>query len=97
MPSEVENVLASHVAVAEAAVFGVNDPIWGELIVAAVVSRTGQQISKDQLIQFSRARLAHYKCPKEIVVVDELPRSATGKVLRRELRVRFKRPEQLGT
>jgi acyl-CoA synthetase (AMP-forming)/AMP-acid ligase II len=97
MPSEVENVLASHVAVAEAAVFGVNDPIWGERIVAAVVSRTGQQISKDQLIQFSRARLAHYKCPKEIVVVDELPRSATGKVLRRELRVRFKRPEPLGT
>jgi long-chain acyl-CoA synthetase len=97
MPSEVETVLASHAAVAEAAVFGVNDPVWGEMIVAAVVKRTGQQILKEQLIQFSRARLAHYKCPKEIVVLDELPRSATGKVLRRELRARFKTPEQLGT
>jgi acyl-CoA synthetase (AMP-forming)/AMP-acid ligase II len=96
MPSEVENVLASHAAVVEAAVFGVNDPVWGETIVAAVVVRSGQQISKDELIQYSRARMAHYKCPKEIVVVDELPRSATGKVLRRELRVRFKRSEQLG-
>jgi acyl-CoA synthetase (AMP-forming)/AMP-acid ligase II len=94
MPSEVETVLVSHAAVAEAAVFGVDDPVWGETVIAAVVNRTGHQISKDELIQFSRARLAHYKCPKEIVVVDELPHSATGKVLRRELRVRFQRREQ---
>jgi acyl-CoA synthetase (AMP-forming)/AMP-acid ligase II len=89
MPSEVENVLANHAAVSEVAVFGVNDPMWGESIVAAVVHRAGQQVSKDELIAFSRDRLAHYKCPRDVVVVDELPRGATGKVLRRELRVRF--------
>jgi long-chain acyl-CoA synthetase len=89
MPSEVESILASHEAVVEAAVFGVSDPIWGEKVCAAVVNRAGSAVSKDELIQFSRARLAHYKCPKEIIVVTELPRGATGKVLRRQLRVRF--------
>jgi acyl-CoA synthetase (AMP-forming)/AMP-acid ligase II len=93
MPSEVENVLAGHAAVAEAAVFGVKDPVWGESVAAAVVNRAGHQVSRDELMQFSRARLAHYKCPREIFVVDELPHSATGKVLRRELRVRFQKRE----
>jgi long-chain acyl-CoA synthetase len=96
MPSEVENVLAGHSAVAEAAVFGVIDPIWGEMVCAAVVSRPGQQVSKNELIQFSRTRLAHYKCPKEVVLLEELPHSATGKVLRRELRRRFQQREQPG-
>jgi len=53
-------------------------------------------VSNAELIQFCRDRLAHYKCPKEIFAVAELPHSATGKVLRRELRARFKRPEQPG-
>lgn len=91
MPSEVEAVLAQHAAVAEAAVFGVSDPLWGEAVCAAVVRRPGQQVSRDEMIQFSRTRLAHYKCPKDIVLLDELPRSATGKVLRRELRARFRK------
>jgi acyl-CoA synthetase (AMP-forming)/AMP-acid ligase II len=97
MPSEVENILAAHLGVAEAAVFGLSDPIWGESVCAAVVSRPGQQAAPDELIQFCRARLAHYKCPKEIFVLEELPHSATGKVLRRELRSRFKRREMTGT
>jgi acyl-CoA synthetase (AMP-forming)/AMP-acid ligase II len=94
MPSEVENILAAHSGVAEAAAFGLSDPIWGESVCAAVVSRPGQQVAIDELIQFCRARLAHYKCPKEIFVLEELPHSATGKVLRRELRARFKRREE---
>jgi len=94
MPSEVEQVLASHAAVAEAAVFGMIDPVWGEMVCAAIVSRPGEHVSKDDLLQFSRARLAHYKCPKQVVLVEELPRGATGKVLRRELRRRFQRRER---
>ncbi len=96
MPSEVENVLSGHPAIAEAAVFAVSDPVWGESVAAAVVHRAGQPVSNGELIQFCRDRLAHYKCPKEIFAVAELPHSATGKVLRRELRARFKRPEQAG-
>jgi long-chain acyl-CoA synthetase len=97
MPSEVENVLAAHPAIAEAAAFGVSDPIWGESVCAAVVNRPGQQVATDELIQFCRARLTHYKCPKEIFALEELPHGATGKVLRRELRARFKRRDKTGT
>jgi acyl-CoA synthetase (AMP-forming)/AMP-acid ligase II len=94
MPSEVENVLAGHPAIAEAAVFGVSDPVWGESVAAAVVHRAGQQASSDTLIQFCRDRLAHYKCPKQIIAVAALPHGATGKVLRRELRASFARTSQ---
>jgi long-chain acyl-CoA synthetase len=93
MPSEVEIVLASHPAVAEAAVFGVSDPVWGESVAAAVVHRAGQHVQSDALIEYCRGRLAHYKCPKQIIAVAELPHSATGKVLRRELRARFARAD----
>jgi fatty-acyl-CoA synthase len=62
-----------------------------------VVNRAGQQVAAEELIQFCRSRLAHYKCPKQIFALDELPHSATGKVLRRELRARFKRRDQTGT
>jgi acyl-CoA synthetase (AMP-forming)/AMP-acid ligase II len=92
MPSEVEGVLAAHGAVAEVAVFGVSDPKWGEAVCAAVVPRSGDKPEAAALIEFSRARLAHYKCPKRILFVSELPRGATGKVLRRELRARYAAP-----
>jgi long-chain acyl-CoA synthetase len=94
MPSEVEKILAEHAAVAEAAVFGVSDAKWGETVCAAIVAKPAQRVSAQELIQFSRERLAHYKCPKQIIVVEELPRGATGKVLRRELRVRFQQPHE---
>jgi fatty-acyl-CoA synthase len=83
----VEQVLVRHPAVREVAVFGVPDDRWGETVVAAVACDA--DVTAEELIGFSRERLAHFKCPTRIEVLDELPRNATGKVLKRELRATF--------
>ncbi|GAC1543960.1 MAG: fatty acid--CoA ligase [Acidimicrobiales bacterium] len=85
-PAEVENVLAEHRGVAEVAVIGIPDAKWGETVKAVVVPRAGQTVTAAELIDFSRSRLAHYKCPTSVEVVDVLPRSATDKVLKNVLR-----------
>jgi fatty-acyl-CoA synthase len=84
--SEVENALHAHPAVAEAAVVGLPDPRWIEAITAVVVLRPGSSASADDLIQHCRGRLAHFKSPKSVVFVDAIPRNASGKLLKRELR-----------
>ncbi len=83
---EVENTLAEHPAVLEAAVVGVPDERWGEVPRAFVALRPGATASPDELIAFVRDRLAHFKAPKEVHVVDALPRGGTGKVLKNLLR-----------
>ena len=85
-PREVEEVLARHEVVAEAAVYGVPDDYWGEAVHATVVLRRDATASVDELVRACQAQLAGYKVPKEITFVDRLPRNAAGKVLRRELR-----------
>ena len=85
-PAEVENVLAEHPAVAEVAVIGVPDAKWGETVKAVVVPRPASEMTPDELIAFARARLAHYKCPTSVELVESLPRSATEKVLKNVLR-----------
>jgi len=85
-PREVELALASHPAVTEAAVIGVPDPIRGETPKALVVLRDGQQADPQELIQWCRQRLANYKVPRTITVVPHLPKTATGKILKTELR-----------
>jgi acyl-CoA synthetase (AMP-forming)/AMP-acid ligase II len=84
-PVEVEDCLASHSAVADAAVVGVDDPEFGQRLVAYVVLARGATATEDELIQHVRTNLARYKAPRQVVLVDELPRNATGKVLRRNL------------
>jgi long-chain acyl-CoA synthetase len=85
-PAEAESLLAEHPLVTEASVIGVPHAIWGETAKALVVLKPGGQISEQELIDWLRSRLAHYKCPTSIEFVRELPRNAAGKVLKRVLR-----------
>jgi acyl-CoA synthetase (AMP-forming)/AMP-acid ligase II len=87
-PREVEDLLADHDAVVEAAVIGVEDDEFGQRLKAFVVVEEGPPISEEDLKAHVKAHLAGYKAPREIEFVDELPRNATGKVLKRELHAR---------
>lgn len=87
---EVEAVLYSHPAVHEAAVFGIPDPQWGELVTAFVVRKPGQTLSVGDLIAHCRRSLARYKAPRRVEFSEtELPKSGYGKILKRLLRERF--------
>jgi long-chain acyl-CoA synthetase len=90
-PREVELVLERHPAVAEAAVFGARDPLRGESVTAHVIPRNGATVNAGELLQWCRQRLANYKLPRTIQVVEELPRTVTGKVLKSVLREDLKR------
>lgn len=85
-PREVEDVLYEHPAVREAAVVGAEDSYRGETVQAFVSLRAGMTVTEAELRTFCRERLAAYKCPSEVIVLDELPKSVSGKILRRELR-----------
>ena len=87
-PAEVEEVLVEHPDIAEAAVVGEPEPRTGEAIVAFVVPEAGHQLDPDELLAHCARSLARYKCPNRVEVVESLPRSFAGKVLRRELRPR---------
>jgi long-chain acyl-CoA synthetase len=89
-PVEVEEALSHHPDVVEVAVIGVPDERWVESVAALVVRRPGAQATADDLIAFARERLAGYKLPRSIEFVDELPRTPSGKVLKRELRERYR-------
>ncbi len=85
-PKEVEDTLARHGAVSEAAALGVDDADFGQRLRAFVVLEEGQEASEDDLKDHVKENLARYKVPREIWFLEELPRNATGKVLKRELR-----------
>ncbi len=89
-PVEVEEALAQHADVADVAVIGVPDAHWGEAVKALVVPRPGARPAPEDLIAFARERLAGYKLPRSVDLVDELPRTPSGKVLKRELRERYR-------
>lgn len=84
---EVENVLYAHDAVLECAVFGMPDPLWGERVTAAVVLRPAATATAAELIAFCRARIAHYKAPKDVRFLAALPRTGSGKIQKRTLRL----------
>jgi acyl-CoA synthetase (AMP-forming)/AMP-acid ligase II len=84
-PREVEDLLHDHDSIDEVAVIGVDDEQFGQRLKAFVVRCGGSSVSEDELKDYVKANLARYKVPREIVFLDELPRNATGKVLKREL------------
>jgi fatty-acyl-CoA synthase/long-chain acyl-CoA synthetase len=83
-PAEVENVLDAHPAIAEVAVLGMPDEEWGEAVCAVVVP--AGPITADEVVAYAREHLSGPKCPKRVVMVDELPKTGTGKVLKRQIR-----------
>jgi long-chain acyl-CoA synthetase len=90
-PIEVEEALSQHSDVLEVAVIGVPDERWGETVTALIVRRPGSSVGAETLVAFARERLAGYKLPRSIEFVHELPRTPTGKVLKRALRARSMR------
>jgi acyl-CoA synthetase (AMP-forming)/AMP-acid ligase II len=88
-PAEVEAALELHPAVYEAAVFGIPSEDWGEAVHATVVRRPGASLTEQDVVAFSREHLAGYKIPRSVSFVDELPRTGSGKVLKRTLRAPF--------
>jgi acyl-CoA synthetase (AMP-forming)/AMP-acid ligase II len=86
---EVEKALAAHPDVMEAAVIPVPDEKWGEVPKALVVLRPGAHVDEAQLIEFCRSRLSHYKCPSSIEFCESLPKTGTGKILKRSLRKKY--------
>jgi acyl-CoA synthetase (AMP-forming)/AMP-acid ligase II len=86
---EVEQAVAEHPAVAEVAVIGIPDDHWGEAVKAIVVLRPGQQATGPEIIEFTRQHLAHYKSPRTVDIVDALPRTPSGKLLKRTLRAPY--------
>ena len=85
-PAEVENALYSHPKIADVAVIGVPDEKWGEAVMAYVVAKDGETLESDEIIAYARTQIAGFKCPKHVAFIAALPRNASGKILRRELR-----------
>ena len=88
-PSEVESVLRTHPDVTEATAIGIPAPSGGERVAAVVMLRTGAKLDEAALRDFCRERLAGYKVPRQIVALDDLPRSMLGKVLRKQVREEY--------
>src|SRR5262245_58108588 len=89
-PAEVEEALRLHAAVLDAAVVAVPDERWGEMVAAAVELRPEASVTAAELQRFARERIAAFKCPKTIRIIERLPRTASGKVQRAEVRRQFR-------
>lgn len=88
--TEVEAVLYAHPGVKEAAVIPIPDPDWGEAVHACITLRDGRTVATDELIEFCRERLANYKVPRSVEIIEgELPKGGTGKILKKQLRERY--------
>lgn len=85
-PAEVESAVYGHPAVAEVAVIGIPDEKWGEAVKAVVALKPGMTATPDEIITFARGRIAAFKAPKSVDFIDALPRNASGKILRKDLR-----------
>ncbi|MBV8195436.1 MAG: long-chain fatty acid--CoA ligase [Candidatus Dormibacteraeota bacterium] len=91
-PAEIEDALYQHPLIKEVAAIGVQHPRWGETVRAVVVVKEGEQLSEQEVVDFTAGRLARYKQPRSVVFAETLPRNPTGKVIKFELRERFGHP-----
>ncbi|MDH4265550.1 MAG: hypothetical protein OEW45_07910, partial [Deltaproteobacteria bacterium] len=87
---EIEQVLYGHPAILECAVIGKNDEKWGEVPLGLVVLREGYQVTPEEIIQYGRANMAHFKAPREVRILPEFPKGGTGKILKSVLREKYK-------
>ena len=88
-PVEVENILYRYPAVKEAAVIGIPDPYWIERVHALVVLKDNVQATSEDIITFCRDNISHYKAPKSVEFVTDLPKNPQGKILKKEIRVKY--------
>jgi fatty-acyl-CoA synthase len=88
-PAEVEDVIMGFPEVADVGVIGVPDEKWGEVGMAIVVKAPGTDVTEEKIVEQCRGKLARYKIPKKVAFVDQLPRTLTGKILKKDLRARF--------
>jgi fatty-acyl-CoA synthase len=88
-PAEVEDVIMSFEKVADVGVIGIPDKKWGEVGMAVVVKKPDTELAENEVIEFCKGRLAKYKIPKKVTFIDALPRTATGKILKKELRAQY--------
>jgi len=88
-PAEVEDAIHAHPKVADVGVVGMHDTKWGESPLAVVVVIPGEELTADEIIAFARERLAGFKTPKQVIFADELPRTSTGKILKKDLRAMY--------
>ncbi|MGG0658228.1 long-chain-fatty-acid--CoA ligase [Rummeliibacillus pycnus] len=86
---EVENVIATHHSVAEVAIIGTPDPKWGEVVTAIIVTKRDEDLTEKEIIEFAKENIAGYKCPKKVIFEDKLPRNASGKLLKYQLRQKY--------
>ena len=88
-PAQVESAIYGHPAIAEVAVIGVPDDTWGEAVKACVVAKPGHEVDEASIIAWTKERLAGFKVPKSIDVIEMMPRNASGKILRKDLRAPY--------
>jgi acyl-CoA synthetase (AMP-forming)/AMP-acid ligase II len=93
---EIENALESHPAVDEAAVIGVPDNDWGEVVKAVLVLKPGMKVTPEEIIEHVKSKLASFKAPQYVAIVDEMPRNAMGKIVKNELRKTVGLPQNDG-